>query len=82
MKKRKNPFNSELTPHTFEEKDSQLLDRAADQTQTPNEGEFLYKHCVTSYMWVDYFIHCVVMTNLVLCFELSGLFDGQIMKAM
>ncbi|CAK6978061.1 synaptotagmin-like protein 2 [Scomber scombrus] len=36
-KKRKNPFNSELTPHTFEEKDSQLLDREADQTQTPNE---------------------------------------------
>lgn len=41
LKQRKNPFNSELVaPHTSEEKDSQLLDRAVDQTQTPNEGEF------------------------------------------
>ncbi|KAM7398653.1 hypothetical protein PAMA_006524 [Pampus argenteus] len=38
-KQRKNPFNNEfVAPHTSEEKDSQLLDGAADQTHTPNEG--------------------------------------------
>ncbi|KAM9348013.1 synaptotagmin-like protein 2 [Symphorus nematophorus] len=38
-KQRKNPFNSEVIgPHTFEEKDSQLLDSAVDQNQTANEG--------------------------------------------
>ncbi|XP_072231815.1 synaptotagmin-like protein 2 isoform X3 [Leuresthes tenuis] len=37
--KRKNPFNSELP---CEEKDGQLLDGAADQTQT--EGELFYKY--------------------------------------
>ncbi|KAI3373680.1 hypothetical protein L3Q82_021958 [Scortum barcoo] len=37
-KQRKNPFNSEVTAnHTFEEKDSQLVDGAVDQTQTQNE---------------------------------------------
>ncbi|XP_044079067.1 synaptotagmin-like protein 2 isoform X7 [Siniperca chuatsi] len=36
---RKNPFNCEvIASHTFEEKDSQLLDKAVDQTQKPNEG--------------------------------------------
>ncbi|XP_044079062.1 synaptotagmin-like protein 2 isoform X2 [Siniperca chuatsi] len=35
---RKNPFNCEvIASHTFEEKDSQLLDKAVDQTQKPNE---------------------------------------------
>ncbi|XP_078122919.1 synaptotagmin-like protein 2 isoform X10 [Sander vitreus] len=38
-KQRKNPFNSDvIANHSFEEKDSQLLDGAVDQTQTPNEG--------------------------------------------
>ncbi|XP_078122916.1 synaptotagmin-like protein 2 isoform X8 [Sander vitreus] len=37
-KQRKNPFNSDvIANHSFEEKDSQLLDGAVDQTQTPNE---------------------------------------------
>ncbi|XP_034745369.1 synaptotagmin-like protein 2 isoform X5 [Etheostoma cragini] len=39
-KQRKNPFNSDvIANHAFEEKDSQLLDGAVDQTQTLNEGE-------------------------------------------
>ncbi|XP_076605867.1 synaptotagmin-like protein 2 isoform X4 [Chaetodon auriga] len=38
-KQRKNPFNSELIEcHTVEEKESELLDGAADQTQTLTEG--------------------------------------------
>ncbi|XP_030294439.1 synaptotagmin-like protein 2 isoform X5 [Sparus aurata] len=38
-KQRKNPFNTEITAsHTFEGKDSQLLDKPVDQTQTPYEG--------------------------------------------
>ncbi|XP_034745365.1 synaptotagmin-like protein 2 isoform X2 [Etheostoma cragini] len=37
-KQRKNPFNSDvIANHAFEEKDSQLLDGAVDQTQTLNE---------------------------------------------
>ncbi|XP_030294440.1 synaptotagmin-like protein 2 isoform X6 [Sparus aurata] len=37
-KQRKNPFNTEITAsHTFEGKDSQLLDKPVDQTQTPYE---------------------------------------------
>lgn len=40
LKQRKNPFNSEvIASHSLEEKDSKLLDRAVDQTQTQTEGE-------------------------------------------
>lgn len=45
LKQRKNPFNSEvIASHTLEEKDSQLLDRAVDRTQTQTEGESLFEH--------------------------------------
>lgn len=45
LKQRKNPFNTEITAsHTFEGKDSQLLDKPVDQTQTPYEGEFSYRY--------------------------------------
>lgn len=45
LKQRKNPFNYEvIASHTFEEKDSQLLDGAVDHTQTLSEGKFLYEH--------------------------------------
>lgn len=40
LNQRKNPFNSELNAsHAVEEKHSQVLDRAEDQTQTTNKGK-------------------------------------------
>lgn len=42
LNQRKNPFNSELhASHTVtEEKHTQVLDRAVDQAQTQDKGEF------------------------------------------
>ncbi|XP_078122911.1 uncharacterized protein sytl2a isoform X3 [Sander vitreus] len=47
-KQRKNPFNSDvIANHSFEEKDSQLLDGAVDQTQTPNEEPLPSDSCIS-----------------------------------
>ncbi|KAM7374916.1 hypothetical protein PAMP_007550 [Pampus punctatissimus] len=48
-KQRKNPFNEFIAPHTSEEKDSQLLDGAADQTHTPNKESLPSSDSCVSY---------------------------------
>lgn len=55
LKQRQNPFNSDvIANHGVEEKNGRMLDGALDQTQSPNEGEFLYVNssylCYFSYL--------------------------------